>query len=311
MYLKEEIKNLEEKILENKKLLEQENDTDFKKLIEEDTKNLEIQKNALEQSQAAISGEYLYSKEDDENSTLDINPNVAIVEVRAGTGGEEAAIFASDLYRMYMRYAEKVKWKTEEIFKSESLDGIKTVSFEIKGKDVFNILKNESGVHRVQRVPITEGGGRIHTSTATVAVLPKINKVNIEIKPEDLNWEFFRSGGHGGQNVNKVSTAVRLTHIPTGIIIECQEERTQGKNREKALGVLTSKIYSLMEEQHVKSISDLRSSQVGSGERSEKIRTYNFPQDRITDHRLNKNFHNIESVMNGNIEKILEECSKI
>jgi peptide chain release factor 1 len=229
-----------------------------------------------------------------------------------GTGGDEAGLFAFDLYRMYMRYGENEGWKVEELFFSENgVGGIKTVTMEIKGKDVYKLLKNESGVHRVQRVPTTEAGGRIHTSTATVAVLPVLKKVEINIRPEDIKMDFFRSGGHGGQNVNKVSTAVRLTHTPTGVVVECQEERFQAKNREKAMAILESRLYNLMQEQQVKSITDIRTEQVGSGERSEKIRTYNYPQDRITDHRINKNFHNIPSIMNGNLKDILENCSRL
>ena len=185
------------------------------------------------------------------------------------------------------------------------------MAIEIKGLNVYKKLQHESGVHRVQRVPVTESGGRIHTSTATVAVLPELKKTDIEIKPEDLKWDFFRAGGHGGQNVNKVSTAVRLTHLPTQIVIECQEERSQGKNRDKALGVLNSKLYTLMHEQNVKSISDLRTNQVGSGDRSEKIRTYNFPQDRVTDHRINKNWHGIAYILNGDLDKIFQDCNAL
>ncbi|NBO17521.1 MAG: PCRF domain-containing protein [Proteobacteria bacterium] len=244
---------------------------------------------------------------------VDINPNLAIMEIRAGTGGSEAALFAFDLYRMYMRYCEKKNFKTSEEFLSseDQAGGIKTVVFEIKGKDVFDLFKNESGVHRVQRVPKTEVSGRIHTSTATVAVLPEVKNIEIEIHPDDLIWEFHRSGGSGGQNVNKVSTAVRLTHKPSGLIVDCQEERTQGKNREKALGYLKSRLFNLMKEQQVKKFSDLRMNQVGTGERSEKIRTYNYPQDRITDHRIGKNFGNIQGVMNGDLDKILEEVRNI
>jgi peptide chain release factor 1 len=235
-------------------------------------------------------------------SDLEINPDIVILEIRAGTGGDEAGLFANDLYRMYSRYAEKSHWHKEEI---------KTLTAEFRGPNAYNLLKNESGVHRVQRIPTTESSGRIHTSTATVAVLPKIKKIDIEIKPDDLEWEFYRAGGHGGQNVNKVSTAVRLTHKPTRITIGCQEERFQGKNRERALEMLRGKLFALMQEQQVKDISDLRSNQIGSAERSEKIRTYNFPQDRVTDHRINKNWHNIEGIMNGQIDKILETCSTI
>jgi peptide chain release factor 1 len=213
---------------------------------------------------------------------------------------------------MYLRYCEKKKYKTSEEFYSEdSSGGIKTVIFEIKGLGVYNLFKNESGVHRVQRVPKTESAGRIHTSTATVAVMPEVKNIEIEIHPDDLIWEFHRSGGSGGQNVNKVSTAVRLTHKPTGLIVDCQEERTQGKNRDKALGYLRSRIFNLMKDQQVKKVSELRLNQVGTGDRSEKIRTYNYPQDRITDHRISRNFGNILVVMDGDIDKILEECQNI
>jgi peptide chain release factor 1 len=308
--IQNEIKTLQEQVAENQKLLETEGNHDMKNLIQEEIVSLQNQINGLESSLKALDGDY--EIEDISNPQSEISSNTAILEIRAGTGGDEAGLFAFDLYRMYMRYAEKVNWKTEELFYSENeAGGIKTATLRIKGKDVYNLLKNESGVHRVQRVPVTEAGGRIHTSTATVAVLPELKKVQIEIKPEDIKIDFFRAGGHGGQNVNKVSTAVRLTHIPTGVVVECQEERHQAKNREKAEAILQSRLYSMMQEQQVRNLSDLRSEQVGSGERSEKIRTYNYPQDRITDHRINKNFHNIPAIMNGEIDKILEESSKI
>ena len=236
---------------------------------------------------------------------------MVILEIRAGTGGDEATLFARELYKMYSRYGEKHNWVFTELFLSEGdANGIKTLSVEVKGLRVYEKLKNESGVHRVQRVPVTESGGRIHPSTATVAVLPDIKKVDLEIRADDLKWEFFRSGGKGGQNVNKVSTAVRLIHIPTQSVVECQEERSQGKNREKALKILHSKLYTIMHEQNVKHVTDIRTNMVGSGDRSEKIRTYNYPQDRITDHRLNKNWHGINIMMNGGIDNMLDECSK-
>lgn len=308
-YLENEISQIEKQIAENKALLENGSNSEIKDLIEEDIKSLEKQKQDLQNSLNALNGEY--TTNDDEDNGLEINPNVINMEIRAGTGGDEAGLFAGDLYRMYNRFGEKVGWKFIELFKSENLaGGIKTLTVEIRGKDVYKLLRNESGVHRVQRVPTTESGGRIHTSTATVAVLPIVKKIDIEIKPDDLEWEFYRSGGKGGQNVNKVSTAVRLTHKPTGIIVECQEERFQGKNREKALEILRSKIFATMQEQQVKSLSELRSSQVGMADRSEKIRTYNFPQDRITDHRLRKNWHSMELAMNGEIGNMLKECSE-
>lgn len=309
-YIQKELERIKKEIKSSNKILESETDLEMKKLYEEEIINLLKQKNGLEKS---LSTSNLQSeKKVIEDESFDLDPNVATIEIRSGTGGDEAGLFAKDLFRMYSRYGEKAKWKiTEEYLNENEVGGIKTLTAEIKGQNVYELLKNESGVHRVQRVPITEAGGRIHTSTATVAVLPKLKHINIEIRPDDLKWEFYRSGGKGGQNVNKVSTAVRLTHIPTGTIVECQEERYQGKNREKALGILHSKLYTLMQDQHVKSITDLRSSQVGTGERSEKIRTYNFPQDRITDHRINKNWHSIERVMNGEIDNILEDCSVI
>ncbi len=311
-YLQAEITKIENNIKENENLLNTETDEDIKKLITEDIESLNKQKELLEKSVATVNGDYSTTEETEEESILDINPNVATLEIRAGTGGSEAGIFANDLYRMYTRYAEKNKWHIEELFRSEGEhNSIKTIMSEFKGHEAYNLLKNESGVHRVQRIPVTESGGRIHTSTATVAVLPKVRKIDIEIKPEDLSWEFYRAGGHGGQNVNKVSTAVRLTHIPTGIIVESQEERFQGKNREKALDTLNSKIYSMMQEQQVKSLTDLRSDQVGTGDRTEKIRTYNYPQDRVTDHRIGKSWHNMMGIMNGDIDKIIEDCSNL
>ncbi len=310
-YIQTEIERINKEIESNNKILESEIDPEMKKLYEEEISNLQNQKEELTKSINTQVQKYEKGKEDDA-SDFDLDPNIATLEIRSGTGGDEAGLFARDLFRMYSRYGEKAKWKIDIDYANENeAGGIKTLTADIKGQNVYELLKNESGVHRVQRVPITESGGRIHTSTATVAVLPKLKHINIEIKPDDLKWDFFRSGGKGGQNVNKVSTAVRLTHIPTGVIVECQEERYQGKNREKALGILHSKLYTLMQDQHVKSITDLRSSQVGTGERSEKIRTYNFPQDRITDHRINKTWHSIERVMNGEIEKILQDCSTI
>ena len=297
-YIKNEIEKIDVLIKEHEEMRKTA-DVGMLQLIDEEISKLTEQKRQLETPKA---------EEEDvqEETTGNINPNVATLEIRSGTGGNEAGLFAQDLFRMYERFAEKKNWKIIEVFRSENeIGGIKTISAEVRGTNAYGLLRNESGVHRVQRVPATESGGRIHTSTATVAVLPKLQKVEIEIHPDDLEWDFFRSGGRGGQNVNKVSTAVRLTHKPTGIIVECQEERFQGKNREKALEILRSRIYTEMQEQQVKSISDLRAGQVGSGMRNEKIRTYNYPQNRVTDHRANKSWHNISLIMDGDIENIL------
>lgn len=308
--LEQEVLKIDEKLTENNSLLLNQEYRDFTSDIQKDIQDLENSKHNLLNSIEEIKNS---SNKPVTEDGVDINPNIVVMEVRAGTGGSEAALFAFDLYRMYIRYCEKKGYKTSEEFLSneDSAGGIKTVVFEIKGKDVYNLLKNESGVHRVQRVPKTEVSGRIHTSTATVAIMPEIKNIEFEIHPDDLIWEFHRSSGSGGQNVNKVSTAVRLTHKPTGLIVDCQEERTQGKNREKALGYLKSRIFNLMKEQQVKKMTDLRIIQVGSAERSEKIRTYNYPQDRITDHRISKNFGNMQGVMNGDIDKILEEVRNI
>lgn len=302
-YIKKETERLDALIQEHEKL-KKTADSGLIPLIEDEISKLGEQKEQLLDSENE-SGESVQESRESE-----VNPDIAILEIRAGAGGNEAGIFAHDLYRMYLRFAEKKKWKLIELFKSENeIGGIKTISTEVKGTQAYRLLKHESGVHRVQRVPITEAGGRIHTSTATVAVLPKLEKVAIEIHPDDLEWEFFRSGGKGGQNVNKVSTAVRLTHKPTGITVECQEERFQGKNREKALEILRSRIYTEMQEQQVKNITELRSGQIGSAMRNEKIRTYNYPQNRVTDHRVNKSWHNIGMIMDGDIEDILEHLN--
>lgn len=308
----EEINILNSSLLENEGLLSGEIDSEMQKLYEEEIQNLKQRIEELTTALAALDMDYSSTTGASDQIEDNINHHVALLEVRAGTGGDEAGLFAFDLYTMYTRYFDKVKWKFEPIFISESeAGGLKTVSVSVKGRNAFELLKNESGVHRVQRVPKTESGGRIHTSTATVAVLPELVKQAFEIKPDDLSWDFFRSGGAGGQNVNKVSTAVRLTHVPTGTVVECQEERTQGKNRDKALKMLESRIFTLMQEQKVQKITDLRSNLVGTGDRSEKIRTYNYPQDRITDHRINKNWYNLPAIMNGDINQMLTDVSEL
>jgi len=240
--------------------------------------------------------------ETDPNDRKDV-----IVEIRAGTGGEEASLFAADLFRMYTRYAQRQSWYTEVIDSTMSgAKGFKEVVFEVKGTDVFGRLKFERGVHRVQRVPATESQGRIHTSAATVAVLPEVEEVDIEVNPDEIRTDIFHSGGAGGQNVNKVATAVRLTHIPTGIVAVCQDERSQLKNRVKAMAVLRARLFDVKMREQTDKIEKERRSQVGSGDRSEKIRTYNFPQDRVTDHRIGQSFHNIEGLLDGEMDDLID-----
>lgn len=234
-------------------------------------------------------------------------PNELILEVRAGAGGEEAALFAEELANMYLRYAESVGWQYRALDESRAgLGGYKEASFEIKGKGSFEALRFETGVHRVQRVPATEKAGRIHTSTASVAILPVYKRTTIEINPADIEMSFTRSGGAGGQNVNKVETAVRLVHLPTGIEVKCTSERSQQQNREKAMEILRSKVQYLQEEEEARERAQERKEQVGSADRSEKIRTYNFPQDRITDHRIKQSWSGVETILAGRIQPILD-----
>ncbi|MFA5308072.1 MAG: peptide chain release factor 1 [Dehalococcoidales bacterium] len=230
-----------------------------------------------------------------------------IVEIRAGTGGNEAAIFAADLYRMYSRYAQNLGWKIDVISMSESgFGGFKEIIFEVRGKRAYSRMKYESGVHRVQRVPVTEASGRIHTSTATVAVLPKAEEVDIDINPDELRIDIFHSGGAGGQNVNKVASAIRVTHLPTGMVVVCQDERSQLQNKVKALSVLRTRLLDMERRKQEEAITSQRRSQVGSGERSEKIRTYNYPQDRISDHRINLTLHNLPRLMDGDLDELID-----
>lgn len=233
--------------------------------------------------------------------------NKIIIEIRAGAGGDEAAIFAGDLARMYQRYAATRGWNFSVLEKNEtSIDGYKSLTAEIKGEGCYEAMKNESGVHRVQRVPATEKSGRVHTSTASVAVLPIVEAKEVNVRDNDLEVTFSRAGGPGGQNVNKVETAVRILHKPSGIVVGSREERSQFANREKAMDVLRAKLYEIEQQKATGSVGDIRREQIGTADRSEKIRTYNFPDDRITDHRIGKKWHNIEKIMEGNMEPIVK-----
>lgn len=295
-FLVVEYKRLEAEEVEAKRMGTE--DIELQELAAEDVKRISESKKQIEEQIAKI------IKSDAEELKF---PGELILEVRAGAGGDEAALFATQLADMYGRYAEVQGWTVRTLSESRSeVGGYKEATFEIKGQGCYKALRFETGVHRVQRVPVTEKQGRIHTSTASIAILPVYKRTTIEINPADLEIEFSRSGGAGGQNVNKVETAVRLTHKPTGLTLRCTAERTQQKNREKALSILESRLQQMKDEEEEAKRAGNRAAQVGTGDRSEKIRTYNFPQDRVTDHRIKKSWSGIEKIMLGNIDSILE-----
>jgi peptide chain release factor 1 len=275
------------------------NDEELKILAQQDLKSLEPKVESLEKDLK----ELLIPKDPRDQRNV-------IVEIRAGTGGDEAAIFAADLFRMYSRYAESKNWKIEILSQNEiGLGGYKEIIFNVKGKGAYSRLKFESGVHRVQRVPITESSGRIHTSTVTVAVLAEVEEVDIQIPETDLRIDVFRSSGAGGQNVQKNATAVRITHIPTGMVVACQDERSQLQNRLRAMNILRARLYQIEEEKRKAERDSTRLSQVGTGERAEKIRTYNYPQSRVTDHRINLSSHNLPAILAGGLDFFIDELS--
>ncbi len=291
-----EYKKTKAELADGKDMLNDNLDDEFRQMVKEEVKeNQEKIENLTEKLKVLLLPK---DPNDDKN---------VIVEIRGGAGGDEAALFAGDLFRMYLRYAERSKFKTEILNTNESdLGGYKEVVFLIAGKGAYSRLKYESGVHRVQRIPTTESGGRIHTSTVTVAVLPEAEEVDVELDLNDVRIDVFRSSGNGGQSVNTTDSAVRVTHVPTGIVISCQDEKSQLKNKDKALKVLRAKLYELELEKQASQVSAERKSQVGTGDRSERIRTYNFPQGRVTDHRVGLTLHRLESVLDGDLDEIMD-----
>lgn len=291
-----EYKDLTAELEDTRTMLEEENGPEMRAMIKKEIDHLQGQVDELEGELRHL----LLPK--DPRDERDV-----IVEIRAGTGGDEAGLFAADLFRMYSLYADEHDWKTKVLSTNETgIGGFKEIIFQVKGEGAFSRLKYERGVHRVQRVPVTESSGRIHTSTATVAVMPEVDEVEVNINPEDLRIDVYRAGGHGGQSVNKIESAVRITHEPTGVVVQCQDERSQRQNRERAMSILRARIYDMEYERQMNEIDEARRKQVGSAERSEKIRTYNFPQNRVTDHRIGMSVHQLEEVLSGDLDPFIE-----
>ncbi|GIM29663.1 peptide chain release factor 1 [Clostridium polyendosporum] len=290
-----EYKNVLEEIEINKEMLSEENDRDMREMVQEELKSLSEQKDIFEKELQIL----LLPKDPNDDKNV-------FIEIRGGAGGEEAALFAANLFRMYTRYAETQRWKIELMSSNETdIGGFKEVVFMLRGDGAYSKLKYESGVHRVQRVPDTESSGRIHTSTATVAVLPEVDDVELEISEKDLRIDVFRASGHGGQCVNTTDSAVRVTHLPTGLVVSCQDEKSQLKNKEKALKVLRARLFEKAEAERAAGIAEDRKSQVGTGDRSERIRTYNYPQGRVTDHRIGLTLYKLDAFLNGDIEEMI------
>ncbi len=291
-----EYKDVSKSLAETRAMLDDGLDEEMAELVRQEISKLESQQEKL------LAELKLALLPKDPNDEKDI-----IMEIRAGAGGEEAGLFAADLFRMYSRYAQLKGWKIDVISVNESgIGGIREIIFEVKGRGAYSRLKYESGVHRVQRVPVTESSGRLHTSTATVAVLPKAEEVDIEIDPDDLKVDIFHSGGAGGQNVNKVATAVRMTHLPTGMVVVCQDERSQLQNKLRAMSVLRSRLLDIERRKQEEKITSQRRLQVGTGDRAEKIRTYNFPQDRVSDHRINLTVRNLPRILAGELDELVD-----
>ena len=291
-----EYKECQQTVEESLSMLEEENDEEMRDMLKEELADAKKRIEELEHQLKIL----LLPKDPNDNKNV-------IVEIRAGAGGDEAALFAAEIYRMYVKYAETQRWKTEMLSLNENgIGGFKEVTFMLTGNGAYSKLKYESGVHRVQRVPETESGGRIHTSTITVAIMPEAEEIDFELDLNDCKFDVFRASGNGGQCVNTTDSAVRLTHIPTGIVISCQDEKSQLKNRDKALKVLRSRLYDLELQKRHDAEAESRRSQVGTGDRSEKIRTYNFPQGRVTDHRIKLTLHRLDSIMNGELSEIID-----